>query len=107
MSQHDDILRLCREVLSDQQQTLEQLRRLQRRIAALRAELQSRWHRINTMSGQHVYPVSDWIDHKTDGTECPCDPTTEYMDPETGLPYPDGPLVRHNRVGPKEPSDGS
>lgn len=54
----------------------------------------------------HVYPVDDWIEHQTEGTDCPCEPGQEFVDPETELPYPDGgQLVLHRRVGPPEPGD--
>lgn len=32
------------------------------------------------MSVQHVYPVNDLIDHETDGDDCPCGPTVEFME---------------------------
>ncbi len=45
----------------------------------------------------HVYPVDDWYEHQIDEDyECPCDPTVEWIDPQTELPYEDGPLVIHN-----------
>lgn len=48
----------------------------------------------------HVVPVDDWIDHVVDGdgAECPCCPDVQWIDPETGLPYPNGALVTHNAV---------
>lgn len=51
----------------------------------------------------HVFPIDDWIEHKTEGTEpdgtgCQCEPTVLWIDPETGLAYPDGPVVVHNKV---------
>ncbi len=52
----------------------------------------------------HTYPVEDWIEHVTEGFECECNPTVEYVDPETGLPLT-APHVIHNRVGPPQPSD--
>jgi hypothetical protein len=55
------------------------------------------------MSDIHVYPTEDWIEHVTTGRECPCEPTVEYLDPDTGLPYPDGAIVLHNAVNPECP----
>lgn len=46
----------------------------------------------------HVFPVEDWIEHKTDGEPCPCEPTEEWIDPKSGLPYADGPVVVHQRL---------
>lgn len=57
------------------------------------------------MPDEHVYPVDDWIEHLTVGHDCQCEPTVQYIDPETGLPYAGGALVLHNRVGPPEPGD--
>ena len=45
----------------------------------------------------HTYPANDPRgEHQTDGTECWCEPECEWIDPDTGLPYEDGPLVKHN-----------
>lgn len=32
------------------------------------------------MSVQHVYPVADLIEHETEGDDCPCGPTVEFVD---------------------------
>lgn len=45
----------------------------------------------------HVYPENDWIEHRTDGEDCPCEPRVQYIDEETGLPL-DEPLVIHNAL---------
>jgi hypothetical protein len=44
----------------------------------------------------HIFPRNEARSHKfeSDGT-CNCDPLIEYIDPETGLPYVDAPLVVH------------
>lgn len=46
----------------------------------------------------HVYPVSEGLLHKLKGTECVCEPEVQYLDPETELPYEEGPLVIHTRI---------
>ncbi len=45
--------------------------------------------------GVHVYPLSEIDDHTYDSTDCRCEPEVEWMDPDTGLPYPHAPLVVH------------
>lgn len=44
----------------------------------------------------HVVPVNDLREHTVEDFDCECDPTIEWIDPETELPYEDGPLVIHN-----------
>lgn len=44
----------------------------------------------------HVYPTNDEKEHCTEGTTCWCQPLVEYIDPEDGVPYPDGSIVVHN-----------
>lgn len=34
-------------------------------------------------------------DHDLHSADCPCGPRVEYLDDETGLPYPLGPLIVH------------
>jgi hypothetical protein len=50
----------------------------------------------------HVYPLEDWIEHRTDQNatecDCPCEPEVEYVNPVTGEFY-DEPLIIHNMVG--------
>lgn len=43
----------------------------------------------------HVAPADD-DGHQLHGTDCWCDPEVEWIDPDTGMPYPRGPLVVHN-----------
>jgi hypothetical protein len=47
----------------------------------------------------HIFPIGDTRQHQTETSaadcDCWCDPTIEWMDPKTGLPY-DEPLVIHN-----------
>ena len=37
-----------------------------------------------------------------DGSDCWCEPETEWLDPETELPYADGPLVIHRAADGRE-----
>jgi len=48
----------------------------------------------------HVEPVDDLIEHLDD--DCLCGPHTEYLDPETGVTYPNGPLVVHHSLDGRE-----
>ena len=54
------------------------------------------------MSGVHVYPLNDLIEHDTDGGDCICGPDYEYIDPATGEAYPDGPVVTHHSLDGRE-----
>ena len=47
-----------------------------------------------------VKPINDLHEH--DGMDCACDPYVEWMDPELGLPYPEGPLVVHSSFDNRE-----
>lgn len=49
----------------------------------------------------HIYPADDWIEHDTDSSECICEPTIEYVDKETGIPFSE-PLVIHNAIDQRE-----
>lgn len=42
----------------------------------------------------HTIPLNDEIEHEHT-FDCWCDPTVEWIDPDTDLPYPNGPLVIH------------
>ncbi len=42
-----------------------------------------------------VIPEHDKYEHKHE-VYCGCDPNVEWVDEDTGLPYPRGPLVLHN-----------
>lgn len=44
----------------------------------------------------HVHPINDEKPHNLEGPTCPCNPRVEYINPEDGLPYVDGPIVIHN-----------
>jgi hypothetical protein len=44
----------------------------------------------------HVYPIADSRKHDLTGTDCECKPRVDYIDEDTELPYPNGPLVVHN-----------
>lgn len=50
----------------------------------------------------HVVPVNDWLDHTVDDIDCACDPDVEWIDPESELPYPEGPLVIHKALDGRE-----
>ena len=43
-----------------------------------------------------VYPAREKDEHCLRGCECHCGPDVEWIDPDTGLAYEDGPLVIHN-----------
>ncbi len=44
----------------------------------------------------HVVPGQDPRGKHEESRECWCDPDLEYLDPDTELPYEEGPLVIHN-----------
>lgn len=46
--------------------------------------------------GVHIVPTSEDKDHTYGVEGCRCDPDVQYLDEDTGLPYPYGPLVTHN-----------
>lgn len=48
----------------------------------------------------HVLPINDLRDHE-ESTYCWCEPRVEWLD-ESGLPYPDGPVVIHNALDGRE-----
>lgn len=50
----------------------------------------------------HLVPVDDLIEHEAKGTDCVCGPDVEYIDPESGETYPDGPVVRHHSLDGRE-----
>jgi hypothetical protein len=49
----------------------------------------------------HVMPVEDIVDHH-ESQECLCGPRIEWLDPDTGEPYEDGPVVIHNSLDGRE-----
>ena len=48
-----------------------------------------------------VTPIRDVRAHH-EGPECWCGPETEWLDPDTGLPYENGPLVIHRAADGRE-----
>lgn len=49
-----------------------------------------------TVRGIHIFPTAENALHTYDCTApCVCNPDIEYLDPDTLLPYPRGPLVTH------------
>jgi hypothetical protein len=58
------------------------------------------------MSGIHVLPVGDVVEHETT-SDCICGPDVEYIDPETGETYPSGPLVVHHSLDGREEREES
>lgn len=52
------------------------------------------------MSGVHVVPVNDVVEHEYD--DCVCGPDYQYIDPTTGEAYPGGPLVTHHSLDGRE-----
>lgn len=53
------------------------------------------------MSGIHVLPRRDVMDHE-ETHDCPCGPRVEWIDPDTGLAYPGGPVVIHHSLDGRE-----
>lgn len=49
----------------------------------------------------HVAPINDLIEHELVGFDCPCGPSVEFIDPETGDPH-DSPLVGHHSLDGRE-----
>jgi hypothetical protein len=49
----------------------------------------------------HVKPINDAIPHD-DSAGCICGPDVEYIDPDTGCTYPNGPLVIHHSLDGRE-----
>ncbi len=47
-----------------------------------------------------VIPINDTRRHWKQ--DCWCQPTVEWIDPDTGLPYANGPLVIHNSADGRE-----
>lgn len=43
----------------------------------------------------HIYPVNDEQDHVLEGVDCPCNPTVNWEDEETGEIYAE-PICIHN-----------
>jgi hypothetical protein len=50
----------------------------------------------------HVYPVNEQHLHDLKHEWCECEPRVEWIDDETGLPYPEGPLVVHALLAEQE-----
>ncbi|MCA1806353.1 MAG: hypothetical protein LC687_00530 [Actinobacteria bacterium] len=48
----------------------------------------------------HVIPINDLIEHVDD--DCLCGPDYEYVDPDTGDSYHNGPLVVHHALDGRE-----
>lgn len=46
-------------------------------------------------------PLNDEREHEK-STTCWCEPLVEYLNPETGLPYPNGPSIIHNAADHRE-----
>lgn len=54
------------------------------------------WICVGTSAGAHCYPEEDAKPHDIESLDCPCDPRIDWIDDDTGLPYPNGPCVWHN-----------
>lgn len=67
-----------------------------------------RCHRIHAgavlLMSLHVIPQNDERQHAYSG-DCWCEPRVQYLDPETNLPYPRGPMVVHNSADCREVSE--
>ena len=50
-----------------------------------------------------VIPINDLRSHRKH--DCWCQPAVVWIDEETGLPYPNGPLVVHNSADGRELQD--
>ena len=57
----------------------------------------------------HVYPTREAARHRfrDENHDCPCGPTVEYLDPDTGLPHANGPLVTHQAQPGYRDGDGA
>lgn len=51
-----------------------------------------------------VIPINDLRRHREH--DCWCRPHVEWIDPDTGLPYTNGPLVIHNSADGRELNEG-
>ena len=49
----------------------------------------------------HVTPINDLREH-IESLDCWCEPHSEWIDEDTGLPYAAGPLVVHNALDGRE-----
>lgn len=45
----------------------------------------------------HVLPMKTVEEHDLN-ENCSCDPDVTYIDKDTGLPYPNGPLIKHKMI---------
>lgn len=52
-------------------------------------------------AGVHVLPLRDIAEH-AEAQDCICGPRVEWIDPETGLAYPSGPVVIHSSLDGRE-----
>lgn len=50
----------------------------------------------------HVYPTADLVEHETEGTDCPCGPTTEPVFREDGS---NGWLIVHHSLDGRETNE--
>lgn len=49
----------------------------------------------------HIIPVNDIGEH-VESPGCWCDPEIEWIDEDTGLPFPNGALITHNSADHRE-----
>lgn len=59
------------------------------------------WLTVECERDVHVVPIGDTIRHDYDD-DCPCGPTPEYINPDTGLSYPGGAVVVHHSLDGRE-----
>lgn len=64
------------------------------------------WTVSETESGVQVAPEHDTTVH-TDGLDCICGPHVEWVDPDTHMTYPNGPLVVHASLDGREQTEES
>jgi hypothetical protein len=61
-------------------------------------------HNHPTVHGVHIVPNGDIVEHASN-TDCVCGPHVEFVDPDTGLTYPSGPLIVHHSLDGREANE--
>ena len=60
--------------------------------------------RDGPVTGVHVLPLGDLVEHDAN-CDCICGPDVEYIDPDTGITYPGGPVVTHHSLDGREQNE--
>ncbi len=63
------------------------------------------WQMDHDENGVHVHPLRDLFEHDLVTTECLCGPKVEFVDPEDGLTYANGPFVSHYSLDGREDAE--